>query len=110
MFFIQLSQVSDSGSSLSSCHYCMPCLFIFVQEVSGSNVPNILHQMSTKETPPTYFMTNKFTKVFQSIVHSYGIASYQEVNPGQNNQYKHTVKYQCEKRDIQNKGKIFTEN
>ena len=53
------------------------------QELSGSNVPNILHRMVTKETPPTYFMTNKFTKVFQGIVNAYGVATYREVNPGQ---------------------------
>ncbi|XP_060600328.1 V-type proton ATPase 116 kDa subunit a 1-like isoform X2 [Ruditapes philippinarum] len=51
------------------------------QELSGSNVPNILHRMVTKETPPTYFMTNRFTKVFQSIVNAYGVATYREVNP-----------------------------
>lgn len=51
------------------------------QEVSGSTVPNILHTMKTKETPPTYFETNRFTKVFQSIVNAYGVATYREVNP-----------------------------
>ncbi|XP_052263356.1 V-type proton ATPase 116 kDa subunit a 1-like isoform X2 [Dreissena polymorpha] len=51
------------------------------QEMSGSSVPNILHRMKCKETPPTYFTTNKFTKIFQSIVHSYGVAGYREVNP-----------------------------
>ncbi|XP_053385232.1 V-type proton ATPase 116 kDa subunit a 1-like isoform X2 [Mercenaria mercenaria] len=51
------------------------------QELSGSNVPNILHRMVTHETPPTYFMTNRFTTVFQSIVSSYGVATYREVNP-----------------------------
>lgn len=53
----------------------------FGQEQSGSNVPNILHRMITNDTPPTYFMTNRFTKVFQSIVNSYGVATYREVNP-----------------------------
>ncbi|KAL3876178.1 hypothetical protein ACJMK2_034049 [Sinanodonta woodiana] len=50
-------------------------------ELSGSNMPSILHRMTTKEIPPTYNQTNKFTKVFQSIVNAYGVAAYREVNP-----------------------------
>lgn len=50
-------------------------------ELSGSTVPSILHRMQTKEVPPTYFKTNKFTTVFQEIIDAYGIATYQEVNP-----------------------------
>lgn len=57
---------------------------IFEQELSGSTVPSILHRMQTKEVPPTYFKTNKFTTVFQEIIDAYGIATYQEVNPGKN--------------------------
>ncbi|XP_067672812.1 V-type proton ATPase 116 kDa subunit a 1-like isoform X5 [Haliotis asinina] len=51
------------------------------EKTSGSTIPTIIHPMRTRETPPTYFRTNKFTKGFQNIVDAYGIASYQEVNP-----------------------------
>jgi V-type H+-transporting ATPase subunit a len=48
---------------------------------SGALVPSILNIIRTKETPPTYFKTNKFTAVYQDIVDAYGIARYREVNP-----------------------------
>lgn len=50
-------------------------------ERSGSSVPSILNRMNTKQEPPTYNRTNKFTAVFQNIVDAYGVASYREVNP-----------------------------
>jgi len=50
-------------------------------ERSGSSVPSILNRMVTKENPPSYFRTNKFTNVFQTIVDAYGVASYREINP-----------------------------
>ncbi|KAJ7272866.1 V-type ATPase, V0 complex, 116kDa subunit family [Mycena rebaudengoi] len=51
-------------------------------EHSGTSIPPILHELHTSKTPPTYHRTNKFTLGFQTIMDSYGTASYQEVNPG----------------------------
>jgi len=50
-------------------------------ERSGTDVPAILNQMRTREAPPTYHVTNRFTEGYQNIVDAYGVASYREVNP-----------------------------
>ncbi|XP_026322530.1 V-type proton ATPase 116 kDa subunit a-like [Hyposmocoma kahamanoa] len=50
-------------------------------KASGSPIPSILHYVPTRETPPTFNRTNKFTKGFQNLIDSYGIATYREVNP-----------------------------
>lgn len=52
------------------------------EENSGAQVATIIQEIPTEEVPPTYFKTNKVTSSFQSIVDSYGMARYKEVNPG----------------------------
>jgi V-type H+-transporting ATPase subunit a len=49
---------------------------------SNSQVNTIFQVLHTKEAPPSYFETNKFTNAFQEIVEAYGVGRYQEANPG----------------------------
>jgi V-type H+-transporting ATPase subunit a len=42
----------------------------------------MLNIIPTKKTPPTSQKTNKVTAGFQAIVDAYGVAKYEEVNPG----------------------------
>lgn len=41
-----------------------------------------MQHVITKEAPPTYFKTDRFTSSFQGIVDSYGMARYRELNAG----------------------------
>ncbi|GAA98242.1 uncharacterized protein L969DRAFT_85810 [Mixia osmundae IAM 14324] len=49
---------------------------------AGSSVPPILHELRNAKNPPTFHRTNKVTEGFQAIIDAYGIADYQEINPG----------------------------
>lgn len=51
-------------------------------DTAGTSVPAILSELRTHQTPPTFHRTDKFTEGFQTIIDSYGMATYQEVNPG----------------------------
>ena len=48
----------------------------------SSQVGAIFQVLHTRESPPTYFRTNKFITAFQEIFYVYGVAKYQEANPG----------------------------
>ncbi|KAI3448008.1 hypothetical protein Pfo_004673 [Paulownia fortunei] len=49
---------------------------------SNSQVDAIFRVLHAREMPPTYFRTSKFTSAYQEIVDAYGVAKYQEANPG----------------------------
>lgn len=47
----------------------------------GSTIQSFLNLIPTDENPPTFNRTNRFTKGFQNLIDSYGVASYREANP-----------------------------
>lgn len=48
---------------------------------SNSSVLPVLQEISAKGDLPTYYKTNEFTKAFQTLIDSYGVARYRELNP-----------------------------
>ncbi|CAB3236829.1 unnamed protein product [Arctia plantaginis] len=47
----------------------------------GSSIPSFLNCIEADEEPPTFNRTNRFTRGFQNLIDSYGVASYRECNP-----------------------------
>ncbi|CAH0407363.1 unnamed protein product [Chilo suppressalis] len=47
----------------------------------GSSIPSFLNCIETDEEPPTFNRTNRFTRGFQNLIDSYGVATYRECNP-----------------------------
>ncbi|MCI4391498.1 hypothetical protein PGIGA_G00135210 [Pangasianodon gigas] len=57
------------------------CALTKAAEHAGSSVRPVLNRIQSHETPPTYNRMNRFTAGFQQIVDTYGVNSYQEINP-----------------------------
>merc|ERR1712029_943330 len=50
-------------------------------QTAGATIPPTIENVITNEVPPTFNRTNKFTSGFQSLIDSYGVNTYREVNP-----------------------------
>jgi V-type H+-transporting ATPase subunit a len=67
-----------ASNSISEVSYALRA----ASERTGTMVSSVINELSTKLDPPTFHRTSPFTEGFQEIVDSYGMATYQEVNPG----------------------------
>lgn len=80
LFMWITSRFSHRIIILLNLHELIICILIFqIQNAlkqatfdSNSQIGAIFQVLHTKESPPTYFRTNKFTLPFQEIVDAYG--------------------------------------
>jgi V-type H+-transporting ATPase subunit a len=75
------------GSAIAQCWVPKKKIEEFKKEVTlaeksaNVQVGTFLEEVKTKQTPPTYFETNKVTAVFQDMINAFAIPSYKEINP-----------------------------
>jgi V-type H+-transporting ATPase subunit a len=50
-------------------------------QTAGATIPPTIEKVPTTEQHPTFNRTNKYTSGFQSLIDSYGVNTYREVNP-----------------------------
>lgn len=71
---------------------CLVSYHVYVslcmQEHAGSSVRPVLNRIPSPETPPTFNRTNRFTAGFQLLVDTYGVNTYQELNPGDTSRFQ----------------------
>ena len=56
-------------------------VLVAAARASSAQMSTVFQLLATTESPPTHFVTNKVTSVFQLIVEAYGVPNYREVNP-----------------------------
>jgi len=71
---VSILTLDDRSLKTEMCAYPMQIQDALHRATLNSNsaVEAIFQVLHTRESPPTYFRTNKFTSAFQEIVDAYG--------------------------------------